>query len=77
MTKTLKSVEAKTVDSSIEVGVQVNGKLRGTVMLALDEDKDSALEKAKASEKVAEFIEGKQIVKEIYVPKKIINIVVK
>jgi len=69
--------EAKTVDSSIEVGVQVNGKLKGTVMLSVDEDKDSAIAKAKAFDKVAEAIEGKTIVKEIYVPKKIVNIVVK
>ena len=67
--------EAKTVENTIEMAVQVNGKVRGTVVLALDESKDSALEKAKAA--VADKIEGKTVVKEIYVPKKIINIVVK
>jgi len=64
-------------EDSIEIGVQVNGKVKGTVLLLVDEDKDSALSKAKAAQGVASFIEGKTIVKEIYVPGKIVNIVVK
>ena len=64
-------------EDTIEIGVQVNGKVRGTVALAPDEDKDSALAKAKAVEGVAGFVEGKAVVKEIYVPGKIVNIVVK
>ena len=52
-------------------------KIKGTVSLGVNEDKDSALNKAKAVEGVAKFIEGKTVVKEIYVPGKIVNIVVK
>ena len=58
-----------------EIGVQVNGKVRGTVDIAVNASKDDALSAAKAA--VADKLEGKSIVKEIYVPGKIINIVVK
>ena len=64
-------------EDTIEIGIQVNGKVKGTVSLAVDEDKDSALAKAKAVDSVASFIDGKTVVKEIYVPGKIVNIVVK
>lgn len=69
--------EAAILEDTIEIGVQVNGKVKGTVTLLLDEDKDSALSKAKAAEGVAAFIAGKNIIKEIYVPGKIVNLVVK
>ena len=69
--------ESKTVDATIEVGVQVNGKVRGAVTIPAGCDKDTALSAAKENARVASFIEGKKIVKEIYVPGKIINIVVK
>jgi leucyl-tRNA synthetase len=69
--------EAKTVDSSVEVAVQINGKLRATVSLPLNCDKDTAIATAKAEPKVADAIAGKTIVKEISVPNKIVNIVVK
>ena len=69
--------EAKTVDSSVEVAVQINGKLRSTVTLPINADKDTALEIAKADAKVAASIEGKTVVKEIVIPNKIINIVVR
>ncbi len=69
--------EAKTIDATVEVAVQVNGKLKGTVMLAKDCDKDVALAAAKADDKVAAAIAGKTVVKEIVVPNKIVNIVVK
>ena len=68
---------AKTVDDMIEVGVQVNGKVRAAVQIARDADKDTALAAARANERVASFMEGKKLVKEIYVPGKIINFVVK
>ena len=64
-------------EDTIEIGVQVCGKVRGKVVLGVNEDKDSALAKAKEADGVAPFIEGKTIVKEIYVPGKIVNIVVK
>ena len=64
-------------EDTVEIGVQVNGKVRGTVSIAVDEEQASALEKAKALPGVQSFIEGKTLVKEIYVKGKIINIVVK
>ena len=68
---------AKTIDDMIEVGVQVNGKVRAAVQIARDADKETALATAKANERVASFMEGKKLIKEIYVPGKIINFVVK
>ena len=69
--------ESKTVDSTVEYAVQVLGKLRGTVVVNASDDKDTVLAKAKAAEKVAPLLEGKQIVKEIFVPNKLINFVVR
>ena len=69
--------EAKTVDATVTYAVQVNGKLRATIDLAKEIDKDTALAAAKAEAKVIPFIDGKTVVKEIFVPGKIINIVVK
>jgi leucyl-tRNA synthetase len=69
--------EAKTVDDSVEVAVEVNGKLRATIMLPMNCDKDEAIAIAKADEKVQAAIEGKTVIKEISVPNKIVNIVVK
>ena len=69
--------EAKTVDATIEVPVQICGKLRATVKVASDADAATVIAAAKADEKIAEIIEGKNIIKEIYVPGKIVNIVAK
>ncbi len=69
--------EAKTVDSTIEVPVQICGKLRATITIAKDSSSEDAIAAAKADEKVQEFLDGKNIIKEIYVPGKIINIVAK
>ncbi len=69
--------ESKTVDSTIEVAVQVNGKLRATVQLPLNCEKEQAIAIARADERVIAAIEGKTVVKEISVPNKIVNIVVK
>ena len=69
--------EAKTADDEIEVVVQINGKLKGKILVPVDMDKDEVLAIAKADEKVAEAIAGKTVVKEIVVPNKIVNIVVK
>ena len=69
--------ESKTVDNTVEIALQLNGKMRGTLMLPVNCAKDEALALAKADEKIAPAIEGKTIVKEIYVPNKIVNIVVK
>ncbi len=69
--------EAKTVDSTVKMGVQVNGKLRGTIEIPKDADKELVLETAKKDENVAKYLAMGTLVKEIYVPGKILNFVVK
>ena len=69
--------EAKTVDDTVEMPVQINGKVRSIITISNNADKDSVLNAAKSDEKIAQAIDGKTIVKEIVVPGKIINIVVK
>ncbi|MEE1281056.1 MAG: leucine--tRNA ligase [Acutalibacteraceae bacterium] len=69
--------EAKCKDNTVEIVVQVNGKVKAKLMVAIDMDKDTALATAKANEKIAPLVEGKTIVKEIYVPGKLVNIVAK
>ena len=69
--------ESKTVEDSVEIGVQVNGKVRGTIVIPNGCAKEEALEIAKKDERVASFLEGKTLVKEIYVPNKIVNFVAK
>jgi leucyl-tRNA synthetase len=69
--------EAKTVDATIEIAVQICGKLRSTVVIPADASKDDMLKAAKENERIAELIEGKTIVKEICVPGKLVNIVVR
>ena len=69
--------EAKTVDNTVEIAIQVNGKVRGTMMIAVDDAKDAIIAAAKENENVKSFIDGKTIVKEIYVPGKLVNIVAK
>ena len=67
--------EAKTVDNTINLPIQINGKLKGTIEVALDLPEETI--KTLAHEKVANYLEGKNIVKEIYVKNKIYNIVIK
>lgn len=69
--------EAKTVDSTVEVAVQVNGKVRATVAIPVNCPKEEAIALAKADPKIAAQLEGKTVVKEISVPNKIVNLVVK
>ncbi|MBL8015220.1 MAG: leucine--tRNA ligase [Candidatus Doudnabacteria bacterium] len=69
--------ESKLQEDNITIAVQVNGKVRDTISIPVDADEAAALGLAHASEKVAKFLEGKQVVKEIYVKGKIVNIVVK
>jgi len=69
--------EDKVVDDVIEMAVQVNGKVRTIITLDVDATKETAHELAFKDEKIQQFTEGKTIVKEIYVPGKIYNIVVK
>jgi len=69
--------EEKTKDKEISIAVQVNGKVRDTISINVDEDKDVVTEKALSSENVKRHTEGKEIVKVIVIPNKIVNIVVK
>ncbi len=69
--------EAKTVDKEIEIPVQICGKLRSVLKIAADADKDTILAAAKADPKILPYTEGKTIVKEIFVPGKMVNLIVK
>ena len=69
--------EAKTVDDTYEMIVQVNGKVRGKTMVSTSCDEEEMKQIAKELDNVKANIEGKTIVKEIVVPKKLVNIVVK
>lgn len=66
--------EAKTVESSVEIAVQINGKVKGTLGIQKDDPKDEVI--AKAKEAIADKLTG-NIVKEIYVPGRLVNIVMK
>ena len=65
------------VDDTVEIVVQVNGKLKAKLNIAVDADKDSVIAQALADEKVKEATDGKNIIKQIYVPNKLVNIVAK
>ena len=67
--------ESKLVQDTVEIALQVSGKFRDTMVISVDADKDSVL--AQAKEVLASRLEGKTIVKEIYVPGKIVNIIAK
>ena len=67
--------EAKTVENSVEIVLQIMGKVRSRITIPVDMPKDEVLTLAKADEKIAAAIEGKTIKKEIYVPGKLVNIV--
>lgn len=69
--------ESKTVDDAVEIVVQINGKVKARLTIAVDEAKEDVIVKAKADPAVSALIEGKNIVKEIYVPNKLVNIVAK
>ncbi|MDD5913434.1 MAG: leucine--tRNA ligase [Oscillospiraceae bacterium] len=69
--------ESKTVASAVEMAVQVQGKLRGTVTVPVDSDQDTVVAAARANERVAKAMEGMQIVKVIYVKNKLVNLIVK
>ena len=67
--------EAKCKDDTIEIVVQVNGRVKAKLTVEADIDKNAALAQAKSNEKIAPLIDGKNIIKEIYVPGKLVNIV--
>ena len=65
------------VDDEVEVPVQINGKVKARVMVPADADQDTVVGIAKAYERIAELTAGKNVVKEIYVPGRMVNLVVK
>ncbi|SEG38790.1 leucyl-tRNA synthetase [Butyrivibrio sp. Su6] len=67
--------EAKCVEDTVEIAVQINGKVKATLAIGKEDPKDEVI--AKGKELIADKLEGKNIVKEIYVPGRIVNIVVK
>ena len=69
--------EAKCVEDTVEIVVQINGKIRAKLMIASNVESDEAIALAKADEKISAEIAGKTIVKELYVPGRLVNIVVK
>ncbi len=69
--------EAKTVDATREIAVQVNGKLKTTITVASDSDDSVIVEAACADEKIKRLMEGKQLVKTIVVKNKLINLIIK
>lgn len=69
--------EALCVDDMIEIVVQINGKVKAKLEIPADAEKDAILEQAAADAKIIEATAGKNIVKQIYVPKKLVNFVVK
>ena len=69
--------ESKCVDESVEIVVQVNGKIKAKLNIPVDADKDAVLDLAKNDKNVKKAIDGMKIIKEIVVPKKLVNLVVK
>lgn len=69
--------EAKCVDSTVEIAVQVNGKIRARIKVPADVSSEEALNLAKAEDNVNKEITGKTVIKELYVPKRLVNIVIK
>ena len=69
--------EAKTINNTLEIGVQVNGKLRATITVEKDSSKEVLEKLALSEENVMKHLEGKEVVKVIAVPNRIVNIVVK
>ena len=69
--------EAKTIDEEKEIGVQVNGKLRASIKVNINDSEDTLKEKALNEENVKKFTEGKEILKVIAIKGKIVNIVIK
>ena len=69
--------EAKTIDDEIEIPVQINGKVKATVLVPLDSEEDIIKNIVHSDETISKSLEGKSIVKEIYVKNKIYNIIIK
>ena len=66
-----------TVEQTVEIAIQVNGRIRARIDLPHDINREDAIAKAKAEEVISKELQGKQIIKEIFVPGSLINLVVK
>lgn len=69
--------EAKTVEEVVEIAIQVNGKVRDHMDISIDMEKEDILEQAAQQDNVTNYLNGKEIVKKIYVPGRLVNFVVK
>ncbi len=69
--------EAKTIDAEVEMAVQVNGKLKGTVVVPLNSAEDAVVAAAMTLDKVKKATEGMQVIKTILVKNKLVNLIVK
>ena len=69
--------ESKCADETVEMAVQINGKVRARIVVAADVTKDSALSQARANSRIQDELSGKKVVREIFVPRKLINFVVR
>ena len=69
--------EEKTIEDTKEIAVQVNGKVRGTIQININDDDDSIKDKAMENENVKKHIEGHEVIKVIVIKGKIVNIVIK
>ncbi len=69
--------ESLCVENTVEIVVQVNGKIKSRMTVSVDGNKDEILEAAMKDEKVSEAISGKSVIKQIYVPNKLVNFVAK
>jgi leucyl-tRNA synthetase len=68
--------ESVATEEEMTIVIQVNGKVRGKILIAVDEAPEKIQALALAEEKVAKFIEGKKIIKQVYVPGRLVNIVI-
>ena len=69
--------EEKTVDSSVEIAVQINGKVKSKITIPMDADEDSVYEAVMADEKIQKATDGMNIIKRIYIKNRLMNIIVK
>ena len=69
--------EAKTVDATVEMAVQVCGKLRATIVVPVDSDEEIVVSAAMAVEKIAKIAEGKKLLKVIHIKNKLVNLILK
>ena len=65
------------VDAAVEIVVQVNGKIRAKMSIPVDTDKDEVIRLAMAEQKIADELSGKNVLKQVYVPNKLVNFVAK